>query len=448
MSWHLVLSVSLLLLILTTPSLIGARSSCELNGSCSLGDALNGHEDGKTWAVLVAGSNEYYNYRHQADVCHAYQILKRGGLKDENIVVFMYDDIANNEENPKPGVIINSPKGHDVYAGVPKDYTGVSVTASNFYAVLLGDKKSVKGGSRKVVASKPNDRIFVYYSDHGGPGTLGMPNMPNVYAKDFIEVLEKKYASGTYKEMESSWGTYCPGMEPPPPPEYDTCLGDLYSVAWMEDSEKQTSNGETLEEQYRTVKVRTFNHNSSEGSHVMEYGTKDINAESISLYQGFGATNVSDTTPVTDEPMGVVNQRDADLVFYQRKYEKLTDGSQEKADMLKKITDIKNHRSHLDSSIDAIGTKLFGRRNSRVILTSLRGQGKPIVDDWGCLKSMVRVYETHCGSLTEYGMKHMRALANICNNKVSEADMTSAAVDVCGTHDVGQWNPLKKGYSA
>ena len=55
-----------------------------------------------------------------------------------------------------------------------QDYTGVSVTASNFYAVLLGDKKSVKGGSGKVVASKPNDRIFVYYTDHGGPGVLGI----------------------------------------------------------------------------------------------------------------------------------------------------------------------------------------------------------------------------------------------------------------------------------
>ena len=56
----------------------------------------------------------------QANVCHAYQILKRGGLKDENIIVFMYDDIAFNEEKPRPGVIINSPNGSDVYRGVPK----------------------------------------------------------------------------------------------------------------------------------------------------------------------------------------------------------------------------------------------------------------------------------------------------------------------------------------
>lgn len=53
-------------------------------------------------------------------MCHAYQVLKRGGIKDENIVVFMYDDIANDEENPRPGVIINSPHGSDVYKGVPK----------------------------------------------------------------------------------------------------------------------------------------------------------------------------------------------------------------------------------------------------------------------------------------------------------------------------------------
>lgn len=56
----------------------------------------------------------------QADVCHAYQLLRKGGLKEENIVVFMYDDIATHELNPRPGIIINHPQGDDVYAGVPK----------------------------------------------------------------------------------------------------------------------------------------------------------------------------------------------------------------------------------------------------------------------------------------------------------------------------------------
>ena len=56
----------------------------------------------------------------QADVCHAYQVLKNAGLNDENIIVFMYDDIAYNVNNPRPGIIINKPNGEDVYHGVPK----------------------------------------------------------------------------------------------------------------------------------------------------------------------------------------------------------------------------------------------------------------------------------------------------------------------------------------
>ena len=43
------------------------------------------------------------------------------------------------------------------------------------------------------------------------------------------------YATTASNAIESSWGTYCPGMDPAPPAEYMTCLGDLYSVAWMED---------------------------------------------------------------------------------------------------------------------------------------------------------------------------------------------------------------------
>lgn len=62
-------------------------------------------EIGTRWLVRVAGSRRFGNYRHQADVCHAYLLLKRGGFKDENVVIFMYGNIADNEFNPR--LIIN-----------------------------------------------------------------------------------------------------------------------------------------------------------------------------------------------------------------------------------------------------------------------------------------------------------------------------------------------------
>lgn len=100
-----------------------------------------------------------------------------------------------------------------------------------------------------------------------------MPVGQNVYAKDFMAVLKKKHESGSYKSMviyieaceagsmfkgllpnniniyvttasnheENSYGYYCPGDDAQAvaaassPDDYGTCLGDLYSIAWLED---------------------------------------------------------------------------------------------------------------------------------------------------------------------------------------------------------------------
>lgn len=55
------------------------------------------------FAVLVAGSKGYWNYRHQADTCHAYNTLISNGIKANNIINLAYDDIAFDEDNPFPG---------------------------------------------------------------------------------------------------------------------------------------------------------------------------------------------------------------------------------------------------------------------------------------------------------------------------------------------------------
>ncbi|XP_076951863.1 legumain-like [Bidens hawaiensis] len=430
--------------------------------------------NGTRWALLVAGSKGYKNYRHQANVCHAYQLLKKGGLKDENIVVFMYDDIATSDENPRPGVIIHHPEGEDVYAGVPKDYTGDAVTAENFYAVLLGDKSAVNGGSGKVIDSKPDDRIFLYYTDHGGAGLIGMPEKPYVVASDFIDVLKQKHAMGTYKKMviylescesgsifegllpedlniyaiastkpyEGGYIIYCPETNPPPPPEYTVCLGDTFSVAWIEDSETRNLKKESLEQQINKVRERTsINGTYINGSHVMEYGTMDIKLEKVHLYQGFNpaTANLPDNQNhyQVNKKTEVVNQRDADLIFLWQKYKRSP--ISKKSESLKKITETLSHMSHLDSSVDMIGMLLFGPQNGHSILRATRGHGLPVVDDWGCLKSMTRLFEKHCGLLTEHGMKHMRAFANICNNQVEMTEVEEVLIAACGGKNIGPY---------
>ncbi|XP_071730783.1 vacuolar-processing enzyme-like [Rutidosis leptorrhynchoides] len=387
----------------------------------------------------------------------------------------MYDDIANHPSNPRPGVVINSPNGSDVYAGVPKDYTGENVTTTNFFGVLLGNESMVTGGSKKVVASKPEDKIFVYFTDHGGPGVLCMPNFPYIYADDFINVLGMKHEMETYDEMviyveacesgsifegllpadmdiyvttasnanESSWATYCPGMKPSPPPEFDTCLGDLYSISWMEDSDSEDLRNETLEQQYKRVKMRTYNNHSSIGSHVMQYGNLQMSNETVSVYQGSSPWNFTADPIGYFIPMGVVDQRDADLYSMWQKYKRSTEESQENAELLKNINDVTAHRAHLDTSVNMVKEYLLGNR-----LISSRDQGSALVDDWRCLKSMVRTFETYCESLTQYGMKHTRTFADLCNNGVTEKSMDQATKAACSSYKMGQWNPAIFGYSA
>jgi len=41
---------------------------------------------GDHFAVLVAGSHTYGNYRHHADIAHAYHVAIEGGVPAENII--------------------------------------------------------------------------------------------------------------------------------------------------------------------------------------------------------------------------------------------------------------------------------------------------------------------------------------------------------------------------
>ncbi|XP_020587480.1 vacuolar-processing enzyme-like [Phalaenopsis equestris] len=420
----------------------------------------------------------------KADVCHAYQVMKNGGLRDENIVVFMYDDIAYNEENPRQGIIINRPEGDDLYAGVPKDYVGDNVNVDNFFAVLLGDKKAVCGGSGKVVESGPNDHIFIFYSDHGGPGVLGMPTYPYLYADDLISVLKKKHASNSYKSMviyieacesgsifegllpadtaiyattasnavESSWGTYCPGESPSPPAEYWTCLGDLYSTSWMDDSDILNLRTETLKQQYELVKKRTsVDYTYNQGSHVMQYGQLGLNSENVFRYIGSNPTN-DNSTFIEDNSLTFtqshVNQRDADLIYYWHKFLKSPKGSSKKLDARKELLDIMTHRLQLDNSVKLIGKLLFRSEKGIEILNTVRPSGMPLADHWACLKLMVRTFKTHCRSLSQYGMKHMRSLANICNAGIEKETMAKVSADVCDHIPSTPWSTLHRGFSA
>lgn len=142
------------------------------------------------YAILYAGSNQWANYRHQADVCTMYQKLLEGGYKRSDIFIMCYDDIAYSATNPYKGYMFHT-REHDfnVYPGKNEiDVVGEDMTAANFYKAI------------EDVPTTKDDYLFIYYSDHGGPGVLGVPEGCGEYMTpaDLDAALNK--IAGKYKK--------------------------------------------------------------------------------------------------------------------------------------------------------------------------------------------------------------------------------------------------------
>lgn len=57
-----------------------------------------------------------------------------------------------------------------------------------------------------------------------------LPDDMNIYVQTAANATENSYAAYCPKD-----GEYLPFKDHPAPREYTTCLGDLYSVSWLED---------------------------------------------------------------------------------------------------------------------------------------------------------------------------------------------------------------------
>ena len=161
---------------------------------------------GDNWAVLIASSCGFDNYRHQSDAHHACELLIAQGMDPEKIIFLACDDVAYASENPFPGEIFNDPHGDNVYNPEALDYVRQDLTPEMFMAVMMGDKTAANGG--KVLRSTIEDNVFVFFVDHGAPGILAFPNWNNdghkftfFYGDQLMATLEYMFNNRMYKEM-------------------------------------------------------------------------------------------------------------------------------------------------------------------------------------------------------------------------------------------------------
>eukprot|EP00345_Euplotes_harpa_P019124 CAMPEP_0168335506 /NCGR_PEP_ID=MMETSP0213-20121227/10952_1 /TAXON_ID=151035 /ORGANISM="Euplotes harpa, Strain FSP1.4" /LENGTH=417 /DNA_ID=CAMNT_0008340451 /DNA_START=14 /DNA_END=1267 /DNA_ORIENTATION=+ len=394
------------------------------------------------WAVLVAGSNGYWNYRHQADICHAYQIMLGHGIPAEQIIVFAYDDIAQNSQNPFKGQIFNKPDGKDVYAGCNIDYKGADVNPAKFLSVIKGE------GSGKVLKSNSNSKVFINFSDHGAPGLIAFPSQ-YLYATDFHNALLAMKEKQMYNEMtiyieacesgsmfeniledniniyattaanpsESSWAFYCSPADVVNGKHIGSCLGDEYSIQWMEDTDANNICSESLSTQFGTVQTNTHD------SHVMKYGSQGFTSEPVGNFQGTCDSQASvkgflremnRVKPSSNEMVSSIDSRYAKVHYLFTKY--MTTHATEDAEELEKEL---QYRRRVDERFAAV--------RSLTNLDFTRGQ---LIGDWDCYKNLIDTYESKCG-VDEYDLGFFNHFVSMCNSNLSFSQMVSIVTQDC-----------------
>jgi legumain len=253
----------------------------------------------------------------------------------------MYDDQANNDENPFPGAMYNQASGKkagfNVYKGLQKDFTGEQVTALNIVSAL----KCNSTANTPCLKSTAEDNIFIYWAGHGADGELEMPAKPPLQAEELISTLEYLHAQKRYKQLliyieacdsgsifaaaaqrltainalaitaaqpdENSYPIYCCDYFRPPSctvggQDVGACLGDMFSVAWLQDSDSHNAS-ETISHQLIVATQKTAPVGGNPGSHVMHYGDAAILQEPITSFQGPGKSSEVLSAGLADDLM-------------------------------------------------------------------------------------------------------------------------------------------------
>lgn len=396
------------------------------------------------WAVIISGSNTYSNYRHQADICHAYHLLTgKGGFPASNVITMMSDDIAQHPSNPFKGNLINRPGGENVYPGVVIDYSGSDVNAANFLAVLNGT------AAGKSLQTGPDDNVFVYYADHGGVGLLGMPSGPYLYADELVNTLTGMAANKRFNKLvfyleacesgsmfqdlptglnifattaatasESSYAYYYDSAR-------GTYLGDEYSIRWMEDSDAEDESVETLDQQFNKVKSLVKN------SHPQMFGDTSFVNEPIGDFQSFGRAASAGLRQLLRDDIVLdstfthrVSSRDVKLMTLTNMLHHVDSPDEVHRDLSEELS----QRLVVDSKFE----KLVSTLEPSVEMQKGIFEDESHVRDYDCLRSYVNNFENKCGAFDDYSLKHVRVLANLCGMpQYSRAQVHTAISNVC-----------------
>lgn len=209
----------------------------------------------------------------------------------------------------------------------------------------------------------------------------------------------KIYALSAASPSESSWGTYCSPNDVVQGKHIGSCLGDLFSVNFIEDLDKGNYYSETLGEHFKIIA------NLTNLSKVMQWGDLSFQSDKVGDFTA-GAKSLQNTLrfirPIQRVGSrhlqgGNMNSRTMKLQSLSALYAR--DHSQ---DTFQEMVAEMASMQRLDSTFSALQKRL-----------SLGSTYNPDIN-FDCLRATVEAYEQKCGKLSDYGLQYVKHFAIAC----------------------------------
>lgn len=211
------------------------------------------------------------------------------------------------------------------------------------------------------------------------------------------------YGLSAANPSESSWGTYCSPDDVVQAKHIGSCLGDLFSVNFVEDTDKGNFD-ETLFEQFGIIQKLTTK------SHVMQWGDLSFQTDKIGQFLSGNkrASNLRLVKPIRKvgskaSASSMMDSRTMRLQSLSAVYSR--DHSKETfQEMVEEMASMQRY----DSIFNSLGKNL-----------SVTGIYDASIINFECLRTTIDTFETKCGKFSDYGLGFIKFLAEACEKHPS-----------------------------
>ncbi|RWS19533.1 tick legumain-like protein [Leptotrombidium deliense] len=225
------------------------------------------------------------------------------------------------------------------------------------------------------------------------------------------------YATTAANSAESSYACYWDS-------ELENYLGDVYSVNWIEDSDKPSLRDETLVQQYLKVKEET------KTSHVCEFGDFLMHPLALSEFQGnkiaenevdaVEQSKITDAVESGDVPLLIAKYKATYSSKHLQRYIQLVKGRNYMRIKFMQIA------KAISQFTEVSATQLVIARDS--------------IKDHKCYDSLREILKKHCFDLSKhpFALRYLYILVNFCNSANKDFEMIAKAssemMNICSTN--------------